>query len=33
MLECFDFSQTPLPPVIINKDTKLDFTGLKKTTP
>src|ERR1700733_7713561 len=33
MLECFDFSQTPLPPVIINKDTKLDFSGLKKVTP
>ena len=30
---CFDFSQTPLPPVIINKDTKLDFSGLNKVTP
>jgi phospholipase C len=25
MLECFNFNQQPLPPVIINKDTKLDF--------
>jgi phospholipase C len=33
MLECFNFSQTPLPPVIINSDTKLDFSKLKPTKP
>lgn len=33
MLECFDFSQTPLPPHIITKDTKLDFSKMVTTTP
>jgi phospholipase C len=33
MLECFDFTQTPLPPVIINKDTKVDFSDLPTRTP
>jgi phospholipase C len=33
MLECFDFTQTPLPPVIIDKHTHLDFSGLRKTSP
>jgi phospholipase C len=33
MLECFDFTQTPLPPVIINQHTQLDFSGLHKTSP
>ena len=28
MLECFDFSQTPLPPDIITENTKLDFSGM-----
>jgi phospholipase C len=29
MLECFNFSQTPLPPDIITKDTKLDFSDME----
>jgi len=33
MLECFNFSQTPLPPVIITSSTKLDFSHLKPTKP
>jgi phospholipase C len=33
MLECFDFSQQPLQPVIINNDTKLDFSQAHPTTP
>jgi phospholipase C len=31
MLECFDFSQTPLPPIIITKNTKLDFSNVSRT--
>jgi phospholipase C len=31
MLECFDFSQTPLTPLIITPDTKLDFSELEPT--
>jgi phospholipase C len=33
MSDCFDFSQAPLPPRVITKETKLDFSGLKTTTP
>jgi phospholipase C len=33
MLECFDFSPQPLQPVIINNDTKLDFSQAHPTTP
>jgi phospholipase C len=33
MLECFDFSQTPLPPDPITKETKLDFSHMATTTP
>jgi phospholipase C len=33
MLECFDFTQTPLPPDIITRQTKLDFSGMVKTSP
>jgi phospholipase C len=33
MLECFNFSQTPLPPIIINKNTKLDFSDMPTRTP
>jgi phospholipase C len=33
MLDCFNFSQAPLPPIIITPDTKLDFSKLKPTKP
>jgi phospholipase C len=33
MLQCFNFSQKPLPPVIINEDTKLDFSDLVTIKP
>ena len=33
MLECFNFSQAPLPPLIITRDTKLDFSKLQPTSP
>jgi phospholipase C len=33
MLDCFNFNQSPLPPVIINKNTKLDLSKLVPTTP
>ncbi len=33
MLDCFDFGQKPLPPVIITGDTKLDFSDLKPSRP
>jgi phospholipase C len=33
MLDCFNFSQTPLPPDIITPDTKLDFSDMAATTP
>jgi phospholipase C len=33
MLECFDFTQTPLPPDIITRSTKLNFTGMATRTP
>lgn len=33
MLECFDFSQTPLPPVIITPDTQLDFSDMPTRSP
>jgi phospholipase C len=33
MLDCFNFSQTPLPPDIITDETKLDFSDMKTTTP
>jgi phospholipase C len=33
MLECFDFTQTPLPPVIITPDTKLDFSDMVTKKP
>ena len=33
MLECFNFTQTPLSPDIITRKTKLDFSGMKTTTP
>jgi phospholipase C len=33
MLDCFDFTQKPLAPRIINKDTKLDFSDVKTTLP
>ena len=33
MLECFDFSETPLSPLIIRRDTKLDFSKLETTKP
>lgn len=33
MLECFDFSQPPLPADIITKDTKLDFSDMPTRTP
>ena len=31
MLECFDFSQAPLPPDIITQNTKLDFSDMAAT--
>jgi phospholipase C len=31
MLECFDFNQSPLPPVIITRKTKLDFSTLHRS--
>ena len=33
MLDCFNFSETPLPPVIIDEDTKLDFSDMAATNP
>jgi phospholipase C len=33
MLDCFDFSETPLPPVIITQETKLDFSQMVRTSP
>ena len=33
MLDCLDFSQKPLPPVVITPETKLDFSELKTTMP
>ena len=33
MLDCFNFSQTPLPPDIITPDTKLDFSDMVTKTP
>jgi phospholipase C len=33
MLDCFNFSQTPLPPDIITSTTKLDFSGMVTTVP
>jgi phospholipase C len=33
MLDCFDFSQQPLPPDVITKTTKLDFSGMVTTVP
>jgi phospholipase C len=33
MLECFDFTQTPLPPVIITRETQLDFSDMVTTKP
>lgn len=33
MLACFDFSQVPLPPLIIKRDTKLDFSDMATTQP
>ena len=33
MQECFDFTQKPLVPRLINKDTKLDFSDVKTTMP
>jgi phospholipase C len=33
MLECFDFTQTPLPPVIITPSTKFDFSDMATRTP
>lgn len=33
MLECFNFSQTPLAPFVITRDTKLDFSKLQPTKP
>ena len=32
MLDCFDFSQKPLPPTVITRDTKLDFSNMKIRT-
>jgi phospholipase C len=33
MLDCFDFRQGPLPPDVITKETRLDFSGLQPTLP
>jgi phospholipase C len=33
MLDCFDFSQQPLPPVIITPNTQLDFSNIVTTVP
>ena len=33
MLDCFNFSETPLPADIITPDTKLDFSDMATTTP
>ena len=33
MLDCFNFSQTPLPPRIITRNTKLDFSDMVTTAP
>jgi phospholipase C len=32
-LECFDFSETPLTPLVITRDTELDFSKLEPTKP
>lgn len=33
MVDCFDFKQKPLPPVVITKQTKLDFSDMVTTQP
>jgi phospholipase C len=33
MLDCFNFSQVPLPPDVITPDTKLDFSDMVTTKP
>ena len=33
MLDCFDFEQRPLPPRIITRETKLDFSDIHPTMP
>jgi phospholipase C len=33
MLDCFNFAQSPLPPVIITHETKLDFSDIQLSTP
>jgi phospholipase C len=33
MLDCFDFDQKPLDPIVITADTKLDFGNLVTTQP
>jgi hypothetical protein len=33
MLDCFDFQQKPLSPVVITPETKLDFNSLRPTMP
>ena len=33
MLDCFNFSQTPLPPVIITRKTRLDFSDMVTKKP
>jgi len=33
MLDCFDFKQKPLPPAVITRETKLDFSNFKPTMP
>ena len=33
MMDCFDFNQKPLAPLVITKGTKLDFSDLKTTGP
>ena len=33
MLDCFDFTQKPLPPDVITPDTKLDFSDMVTTQP
>jgi phospholipase C len=33
MLDCFDFKQKPLLPVVITRETNLDFSNFKPTMP
>lgn len=33
MLDCFDFTQQPLAPAVITRDTQLDFSDMKTTMP